>query len=83
MLGPGWTLDCLQEWGPFVRLAIPSMLMLCLEWWLFEVGAFLAGLISEAELGAQSIAYQLVVVAYMVKAPKTTKIHLKAAKAGQ
>uniref|UniRef100_H3CG75 Multidrug and toxin extrusion protein n=1 Tax=Tetraodon nigroviridis TaxID=99883 RepID=H3CG75_TETNG len=63
---PGWTLDCLQEWGPFVRLAIPSMLMLCLEWWLFEVGAFLAGLISEAELGAQSIAYQLVVVAYMI-----------------
>lgn len=42
------------------------MLMLCLEWWLFEVGAFLAGLISEAELGAQSITYELTVVAYMV-----------------
>lgn len=65
----GWSLDCLQEWGPFVRLAIPSMLMLCLEWWLFEVGAFLAGQISEAELGAQSIAYELTVVAYMVEAP--------------
>lgn len=62
----GWSLECLQEWGPFVRLAIPSMLMLCLEWWLFEVGAFLAGLISEAELGAQSITYELTVVAYMV-----------------
>lgn len=65
----GWTLECLQEWGPFVRLAIPSMLMLCLEWWLFEVGAFLAGQISEAELGAQSIAYELAVIAYMVAAP--------------
>lgn len=62
----GWSLECLQEWGPFVRLAIPSMLMLCLEWWLFEVGAFLAGLISEAELGAQSITYELTVIAYMV-----------------
>lgn len=43
------------------------MLMLCLEWWLFEVGGFLAGVISEAELGSQSIIYELTVVAYMVK----------------
>lgn len=59
-------MECLQEWGPFVKLAIPSMLMLCLEWWTFEMGGFLAGMISEAELGAQSIAYELTVVAYMV-----------------
>lgn len=77
----GWSLDCLQEWGPFVRLAIPSMLMLCLEWWLFEVGAFLAGQISEAELGAQSIAYELTVVAYMVEAPNPQRSRSKAAKA--
>uniref|UniRef100_A0A3Q2C6J3 Multidrug and toxin extrusion protein n=1 Tax=Cyprinodon variegatus TaxID=28743 RepID=A0A3Q2C6J3_CYPVA len=61
----GWSLDCLQEWGSFIQLAIPSMLMLCLEWWLFEVGAFLAGVISEVELGANSIIYELAVVAYM------------------
>ncbi|KAM3623823.1 uncharacterized protein V6R79_015973 [Siganus canaliculatus] len=61
----GWSKDCLQEWGPFVKLAIPCMLMLCLEWWVFEVGGFLAGMISEAELGAQSIAYELAVIAYM------------------
>ncbi|XP_035856231.1 multidrug and toxin extrusion protein 1-like isoform X1 [Sander lucioperca] len=61
----GWTLDCLQEWGPFVRLAIPSMLMLCLEWWIFEIGGFLAGVISETELGAHSIAYELTALAYM------------------
>ncbi|TDH16407.1 hypothetical protein EPR50_G00020460 [Perca flavescens] len=61
----GWTLDCLQEWGPFVQLAIPSMLMLCLEWWIFEIGGFLAGVISETELGAHSIPYQLATLAYM------------------
>ncbi|KAL3995894.1 thyrotropin subunit beta [Sarotherodon galilaeus] len=48
----GWSLDCLQEWGPFVKLAVPSMLMLCLEWWV-------------AELGAHSISYELAVIAYM------------------
>lgn len=62
----GWTLDCLQEWGLFIKLAIPSMLMICLSWWIFEIGGFLAGVISEVELGAQSIAYQLCIVAYMV-----------------
>ncbi|XP_028272255.1 multidrug and toxin extrusion protein 1-like [Parambassis ranga] len=61
----GWSMDCLQEWGPFVKLAVPSMLMICLSWWVFEIGGFLAGLISEVELGAQSIAYQLCIIAYM------------------
>lgn len=42
------------------------MLMLCLEWWMFELGGFLAGLIGEVELGAQSVVYSLATIAYMV-----------------
>nr|XP_057942651.1 multidrug and toxin extrusion protein 1-like [Doryrhamphus excisus] len=60
----GWSSDSFQEWGPFLRLALPSMLMTCLEWWLYEVAGFLAGLISEVELGAESIVYQLAVMIY-------------------
>ncbi|XP_074507216.1 multidrug and toxin extrusion protein 1-like [Sebastes fasciatus] len=62
----GWSKDCLQEWGLFTKVAIPSMLMLCLEWWTFEIGGLLAGLISEIELGAQSIVYQMVTIVFMV-----------------
>ncbi|KAJ8386226.1 hypothetical protein AAFF_G00175460 [Aldrovandia affinis] len=61
----GWSKDCLQEWGSFIRLAISSMLMECLEWWSNQIGSFLAGLVNEIELGAQSIAYQLVCFAFM------------------
>ncbi|KAG5284362.1 hypothetical protein AALO_G00025880 [Alosa alosa] len=61
----GWSKDCLQEWGPYIRLALPSMLMLCVEWWTYEIGGFLAGLISEVELGAQSVVYQVATIAYM------------------
>uniref|UniRef100_A0A3Q2YYH6 Multidrug and toxin extrusion protein n=1 Tax=Hippocampus comes TaxID=109280 RepID=A0A3Q2YYH6_HIPCM len=61
----GWSPDCLQEWGPFFKLAMPSMLMFCMEWWAFEVGGCLAGIISEVELGAQSVMYQLTIVAFM------------------
>ncbi|XP_068606733.1 multidrug and toxin extrusion protein 1-like [Brachionichthys hirsutus] len=62
----GWSMDCLQEWGLFIKLAIPCMLMLCLEWWMFEIAAFLAGVISNSELGAQTILYELTVLAYMI-----------------
>ncbi|XP_039987313.1 multidrug and toxin extrusion protein 1 isoform X2 [Xiphias gladius] len=60
----GWSKECLQDWGSYIHLAIPSMVMLCVEWWTYEIGGFLAGLISEVELGAQSIVYELANVAY-------------------
>ncbi|XP_078082036.1 multidrug and toxin extrusion protein 1-like [Mustelus asterias] len=61
----GWSMDSLQEWGLFVRLAVSSMLMLCIEWWSYEIGAFLAGIISEVELGTQCIIYQILTILYM------------------
>ncbi|XP_069396197.1 multidrug and toxin extrusion protein 2 [Delphinus delphis] len=42
------------------------MFMVCIEWWTFEVGTFLAGLMSVTELGAQAVIYVLASVAYMV-----------------
>uniref|UniRef100_V9KGG9 Multidrug and toxin extrusion protein n=1 Tax=Callorhinchus milii TaxID=7868 RepID=V9KGG9_CALMI len=62
----GWTNDSLQEWGNFIRLAIPSMLMLCIEWWTYEIGIFLAGLINEVQLGVQAIVYQLLTAVDMI-----------------
>ncbi|KAJ8267207.1 hypothetical protein GJAV_G00139780 [Gymnothorax javanicus] len=61
----GWSKECLQEWDTFINLAIPSMLMLCLEWWTYELGGFLAGIINEVELGAQAVAYQIGVISFM------------------
>ncbi|XP_015413838.1 PREDICTED: multidrug and toxin extrusion protein 1 [Myotis davidii] len=62
----GWSLECLQDWGPFFRLAIPSMLMLCMEWWAYEIGSFLSGILGMVELGAQSIVYELATVVFMI-----------------
>ncbi|KAI7800847.1 multidrug and toxin extrusion protein 1 [Triplophysa rosa] len=61
----GWSMDCLKGWESFIHLAIPSMLMLCAEWWTYEIGGLLSGLISEVELGAQSVVYGLANIAYM------------------
>uniref|UniRef100_H2ZWV6 Multidrug and toxin extrusion protein n=1 Tax=Latimeria chalumnae TaxID=7897 RepID=H2ZWV6_LATCH len=62
----GWTGDCLQEWGSFIKLAIPSMFMVCIVWWANVIGIFLAGLISQDELGAQSILCQLFFMQYTI-----------------
>jgi len=62
---PGWTVDCLQEWGEFCRLAISGLIMICTEWWAFEVGIILAGTLGTVELGAQSILFQYDVIYYM------------------
>ncbi|XP_021380660.2 multidrug and toxin extrusion protein 2 [Lonchura striata] len=62
----GWSRQCLVDWGSFIWLAVPGMVMMCIEWWTFEIGSFLAGLISVVELGAQSVIYELACVAYMV-----------------
>ncbi|KAM6931654.1 multidrug and toxin extrusion protein 1 [Lycodopsis pacificus] len=61
----GWSKECLQDWSSYIYFAIPSMVMMCVEWWTYEIGGFLAGLISEVELGAQSVVYGLSTVAYM------------------
>jgi len=55
----GWSSQCLQDWGQFGRLAVPGMLMVCLEWWGFEIGVFLTGLLGKIELGAQSVLLQI------------------------
>jgi len=61
----GWTFDCFQEWGVFCKLALSGLVMICFEWWAFEVGTILAGTLGTIELGAQSILFQYDVIYYM------------------
>ncbi|KAM9320077.1 multidrug and toxin extrusion protein 2-like [Gastrophryne carolinensis] len=62
----GWSKDCLQEWGTFMHLAVASTVMVCIEWWSFEVGGFLAGLLGVVELGGQTILMEIITLAYML-----------------
>ncbi|XP_025776130.1 multidrug and toxin extrusion protein 2-like [Puma concolor] len=62
----GWSGQCLQDWGPFFSLAVPSMLMVCMEWWAYEIGSFLMGLLSVLDLSGQAIIYELATAVYMI-----------------
>uniref|UniRef100_A0A452TJI6 Multidrug and toxin extrusion protein n=1 Tax=Ursus maritimus TaxID=29073 RepID=A0A452TJI6_URSMA len=57
----GWSSQCLQDWGPFFSLAVPSMLMVCIEWWAYEIGSFVMGTWT-----GTAILYELATVVYMI-----------------
>ena len=64
----GWSSECVLEWWPFVKLAIPGLFMVALEEWGFEIVTLLSGILGEVELGAQSIIFQLEALCFMVLA---------------
>ncbi|XP_062261536.1 multidrug and toxin extrusion protein 1 [Platichthys flesus] len=61
----GWTTDCLQEWGSYMKLAIPSVFMVCFEWWIWEIGTIVSGLLGETDLAAQHIMMEIGAITFM------------------
>ena len=51
--------------GGYLRVAIPSTLMLCLEWWAYEVFTLLAGLISINSMAVEVILLNISTVIFM------------------
>ena len=45
----GWSKEALQNWGAYLKLALPSAAMVCLEWSTFEACVLLSGLLNDPE----------------------------------
>ncbi|KAI1319268.1 hypothetical protein EDD11_004405 [Mortierella claussenii] len=54
----GWTRDCLTGWREFLKLALPGVMMVCTEWWAFEVVSLAASYLGTVALAAQSVVVQ-------------------------
>ncbi|KAL2928997.1 Protein DETOXIFICATION 51 [Bienertia sinuspersici] len=55
---PTWSppnLDCLTGWWPLVRLAGPSCMSVCLEWWWYEIMIVLCGLLGDPRASVASM----------------------------
>ncbi|TKS82927.1 Multidrug and toxin extrusion protein 1 [Collichthys lucidus] len=61
----GWSMECLQEWGSYMKLAVPSAFMICFEWWIWEIAGFLAGVLGKDDIAAQHIMVELTTITYM------------------
>jgi multidrug resistance protein, MATE family len=56
----------LNNWGEFIQLGLPGCLMLCSEWWAFEILSIFASQLGTNEIAAQSILGELCYFACML-----------------
>ena len=49
----GYSTDAFKEWGKFLKLAIPGLVMTCAEFWAFEIQTLFAGYFGTEYLSAQ------------------------------
>ncbi|KAL5714073.1 hypothetical protein ACHQM5_016082 [Ranunculus cassubicifolius] len=53
---PGFSIECFKYVIPTLKLAIPSAVMVCLEYWIKEILVLLAGLMHNSEINTSVIA---------------------------
>jgi len=62
----GWSRRLFQDWGPFLKLGVPGALLVCLDWWAFEIVMLEAGVLGISSMAAAGIVMQLTFMVYMV-----------------
>mmetsp|Transcript_27092 Transcript_27092/g.73205 ORF Transcript_27092/g.73205 Transcript_27092/m.73205 type:complete len:544 (+) Transcript_27092:144-1775(+) len=65
----GWAFKAaVTRWCPYLRIALPSCAMICLNWWCYEVMVIIAGLQDDAktQLGAMGVLFSTHALAFMV-----------------
>ncbi|OAF68596.1 hypothetical protein A3Q56_03693 [Intoshia linei] len=62
----GFTRESFVYWKSFIKLIIPGILMIALEFFIFEIGVITAGIIGPTELDTQSIIVQFNAIWYQL-----------------
>jgi multidrug resistance protein, MATE family len=65
------TAECLAGWGPLARLAAPSCVSVCLEWWWYEVMILLCGLLPDPKPAVASMGVLLQTTALVYVFPSS------------
>ncbi|XP_009786207.1 protein DETOXIFICATION 51-like [Nicotiana tabacum] len=71
---PTWTkpsLECLTGWMPLVRLAAPSCVSVCLEWWWYEIMILLCGLLVDPKATVASMGILIQTTAFLYVFPSS------------
>jgi len=61
-----WDRQAFSKWGEFICLGLPGTIMLCSEWWAYEILTIFASLLTTADVAAQTIILQTASLAFMV-----------------
>ena len=60
--------DCetFYGWLEYIKIAYPSIIILCAEWWAFEIFTLMAGMIGVVALACNTIIFSIAVTCFMV-----------------
>lgn len=65
----GISVAALREWWPVLRLALPSCLQICLEWWWYEIMTILAGYLPNPQVAVAATAILIQTTSLMYTIP--------------
>ena len=55
-----------RDWGTYLKLGFFTMIIVCSEWWAFEIATIFSGLIGIKELGAWTIISTITFAFFMI-----------------
>lgn len=61
---PTW--EIFDDWGPFFGLGIPGCVMICAEWWAYEILTVFASVLGPDAVDSQTIVLQISVLVFML-----------------
>ncbi len=56
---PGYSQEMWDDWGKWFKLAIPGLIMLGLQWWVFEAGTICSGRFLKLHCEVESLDLQI------------------------
>ena len=59
------TMESFREWKAYFKLSIPATVMLCAEWWSFELTVILAGILGVIEQAVFIITFNVIAQLFM------------------
>jgi len=60
------TVESFRDWGEYFHLSVPATVMICAEWWSFEILVILSGILGVVEQGSQVITFNVCAQMFMV-----------------
>ena len=70
----GLSMNIFNQWGQYLKFAIPGMLMVCVESWYYELATVAIGTLGSTQLAVISIVKQLQEISYMVRMMMKTSV---------
>jgi len=65
---PGWRWDMLRGFGVILKIAFPTTMMICLDWWTWETMILLSGLLPDPDVSVavMGLGFNVVALCFMV-----------------